>query len=287
MHRYPTTRMAASLRYQRLTRQRQDPTVAAIVALLGEPERVARRIAQASYVQNLAFEADYDWLARASPEAAAARLAHINFPRASELTEALTLRRQPLLLATLHMGHYLPALLRCVQHIPQLQELAVITRPARSAREDAACRHLPAGVRVNILRLQDRPLRSALATLRAGGVLLTMIDVPPSFGRLKTAPTALLGHPAHLPVGPATIAVSAGAIVLPLATWPEGRRDTLDCAALVDARPRRGESRHSATARVHAALAAQVSTWIRGRPGAWMLWGHVGAYYGSSADPAG
>ena len=284
MQRHVTARIAASLRYRGLTRRHADPAAAAISVVLGEPDSAARHIARASYVQNQAFEADYDWLATAAPAAAARRLAAIEFARADELAGALTGRRQPLVIAALHMGHYVPALLRCVAEVPQLRAIAVIKRAVHSNREDAAYRHRAASVAVHILRLDQRPLLPALAVLRAGGALLTMMDVPPTFGRSKTQATMFLGRPAYLPLGPASIAVAAGAIVLPIATWPDGRRDVLDCAAFIDARRRDGESRPAATARVHDALAGQCTAWIRAHPKAWMLWGHIGAFFTPPAD---
>lgn len=279
MQRYLTARTVAGFHYRRVTRLQPDPTAHAIAAVLGEPETAARHIARASYVQNRSFDADYDWLAKASASEAARRLHDIRFERADELRNALLHRRQPLIVAVLHMGHYVTALLRLLTHIPELSDLAVIKRAAHSTREDAAYRHLAPSIRLQILRLDQRPLRPALTLLRRGGALVTMIDVPPTFGTLKTQPTQWFGHPGHLPIGPATIAVTAGALVLPISTWPAGTSDALECAAFIDARLRDGECRAQAITRVHDTLAAQCAAWIRAHPGQWMLWSHIGAFF--------
>lgn len=280
MQRYLRARLTAALHYWRATRHEADPTALAITQLLGEPIATAARIARASYVQNLAFEADYDFLARAAPQQAAARIDAIICPHARDLAGALGARRQPLIIAALHMGHYLPALLHCMARVPKLRDVAILKRQGQSQREHLAYQHVAKGIRLHILRLDQRPARAALNMLRSGGAMLTMIDVPPSFGALPTRTAPFLGHhPARVPVGPATLAVAAGALVLPVASWPQGRLDVLDCAALIDARTARNESRAAAVTRVHNALAAQTARWIQAHPDAWMLWGHVAAFY--------
>jgi hypothetical protein len=261
----------------------------AIALLTGEPLTRAALFLRASDAGNRAFQADFDALAAGDRRVCERRIATVDLAQAAELDLALAGLGRPLVLACVHAGPYLGGLLRLLPLLPGARRLTLIRRPAACAREMALCSHLRAlGVDAQVLRLAERPLVPALQALRDGRAVLTMIDVPPSFwlaevqargARQALMATSLLGHTAWLPEGPAALAVAAGAVVLPVHCSGSPRASRLHLGPLVDAARGEGESRATATARVHHALARQLDTWLRDAPEDWLLWRHLPAFF--------
>ena len=261
----------------------------AVALLTGEPLSRAALFLQASDDGNRAFQADFDALAGGDHRMLARRLATVDLPQAGELELALADLDRPLVLACVHAGPYLGALLRLLPMLPAARRISLIRRPAGCPREAALLAHLRSlGVDAAVLRLAERPLLPALQALREGRALLTMIDVPPSFwpaeaqargARQALMATSLLGHAAWLPEGPAALAVAAGAVVLPVHCSGSPRASCVRIGPLIDAARDHGEPRAAAVARVHHALARQIDGWLRDAPADWLLWRHLPAFF--------
>lgn len=253
---------------------------------LGEPVAEARRIARKSFIRNATFLADFRWLANATPGAVRRRVDAIEQPDTDDLRRVLGGAETPLLIVSLHMGHYLSGLLRLLQALPGVRRVTLVKRARATATETAAHRHFPAGVHVDVLRLDATPGRQARRALTAGSALLLMQDVPPTFGITATRTAPLFGLPLQLPEGPARLAVAAGARVLPIINWCDSGGEHNACAPIIDARRGIGETPPAATARVHAVLGRYMERSIRAHPENWMLWPHLPAFAASPTETA-
>ena len=248
-------------------RAQQVASVASIVAgVLGEPLSVARRIAASSLDGNTQLYSEARWLARQSTAVRRRHVSQVAFDDAADLARVLAAGRRPLVVVSLHTRGYLTALLRLCQLLPADREIALIKREPPSARDRmfSGLGNRPAPL---LLRSYARP------GLRAGGVLLVMLDVPPTFDAGATCPVQLLGLAAQLPVGPVELALRSGALILPLHAAADGIR----CDALLDAAVDR-RLRTRRRAELQAQLAQATGRAIRAAPERWLLWAHLPAF---------
>ncbi len=257
------------------------PELAAAVSLItGEPIARAQALLQYSMQQTNAFQRDYDWLTAHTWAQTQRHIERCALPQSAELHTALQGIDRPVILACSHAGNYLTGLLRLLTELPDVQALTMIKRPAASEREQRLHAHVARlGIDVQVLRIAERPLLRALEALRQQRHVALMVDVPPSFGVTGLAPVQLFDHPAHMPEGPAALAVAGRALLLPITVHRAGVSHAVRLGALIDAAPHGQEDRRSATQRVHRALASQLVHWLRAWPESWMLWPHLPSYF--------
>ena len=252
----------------------------AVSLITGEPLVSARALLRCSARQNRCFQADYDWLAQQSWARAQRHLDRCALPQAADLHTALNGIGRPVVLACSHAGNYLTGLLRLLQALPDMHALTMVKRPAASDREQRLLAHVTRmGIDVQVLRTAERPLLRALDALRRQRHVALMVDVPPSFGVSGLAPAQLFNHPAHLPQGPAALAVAGRALLLPVTVRRTASGNEVQLGALIDAAPDGLEDRREATRRVHRALARQLNHWLNAWPESWMLWPHLPSYF--------
>ena len=257
------------------------PELAAAVSLItGEPIARAHALLQHSAQQTDAFQRDYNWLTAHTWAQTQRHIARCALPQAAELHTALQGVDRPVILACTHAGNYLTGLLRLLRELPEVRALTMIKRPAASEREQRLHAHVAQlGIDVQVLRVAERPLLRALDALRQRRHVALMVDVPPSFGVTGLAPVPLFDHPAHMPEGPAALAVAGRALLLPITVYAAAGGGAVQLGALIDAAPHAQEDRRSATRRVHSALANQLVNWLRAWPESWMLWPHLPSYF--------
>ena len=257
------------------------PELAAAVSVItGEPVARAHALLQHSAQQTDAFQRDYDWLTAHTWAQTRRHIERCALPQAAELHTALQGIDRPVILACTHAGNYLTGLLRLLCELPDVRALTMIKRPAASEREHRLHDHVAQlGIDVQVLRIAERPLLRALEALRQRRHVALMVDVPPSFGVTGLAPVPLFDHPAHMPEGPAALAVAGRALLLPISVHGPAAAAAVRLGALIDAAPRAQEDRRSATQRVHRALAGQLVDWLRAWPESWMLWPHLPSYF--------
>lgn len=255
---------------------------------LGVDRAIGRRVLRASLAANVRFQRDYDRLARrmADPhrgpsarrpaEAAPA----LDWPAAAVWSRALEADGRPLLLATLHLGCYLSALLALADHLRWLGRITVIRRQRDGPREHDAQLHFERlGLEVAVVRTRDHPARAALRALRRGEHALLLFDVPPSFDTGRTVAVPFFGRPAHMASGPAQLAAHAGALLWPFAMpMIDGRLRMRTREPLVP------DSRASCRAATHA-LARFAEDCILETPEQWLLWAQLPALWGVSPAP--
>ncbi len=257
------------------------PELAAAVSLItGEPIARAKALLQYSVQQTNAFQRDYDWLTAHTWAQTQRHIERCALPQAAELRTALQGIDRPVILACSHAGNYLTGLLRLLTALPDVQALTMIKRPAASEREQRLHAHVTRlGIDVHVLRIVERPLLRALEALRQQRHVALMVDVPPGSGVTGLAPVQLFDHPAHMPGGPAALAVAGRALLLPVTVHRVAAGDAVQLGTLIDAAPQGQEDRRGATQRVHRALASQLVHWLRTWPESWMLWPQLPSYF--------
>ncbi|HSG87696.1 MAG TPA: hypothetical protein VLA56_00680 [Pseudomonadales bacterium] len=240
---------------------------------LGADRATGRRMLDASARANRRFQADHARLARS----ARAAPPPLHWPGATAWTRALQADGRPLILATLHLGSYLSALLALAGPLAWLERVTVFRHERDHPLEPAALAHFArAGLHLELARTREPPARQALRALRSGGHLLLMHDVPPRFDVGRTLEVPFFGRGAHFATGPATLAWRTGALLWPLALPRIDGRLTLRSMTpiTVDAPSR--------IAPATAALAAFAQRCIGEAPEQWLLWPHLDAFWAPS-----
>lgn len=273
---------------------------AALAALvsqaLGVDRAAGRRVLRASRRSSVRFQRDHDHLS-SHPQATAPVL---DWPGAAVWSRALRADGRPLLLATLHLGCYLSALLALADRLRWLRRVTVIRRRRDDARERASLRHFErAGLEIVVLRTREHPARAALRALRRGEHVLLLYDVPPAFDVGRTATVPFLGRPAHMATGPAQLAAHAGALLWPFAMpmidgclrmrtrEPLAPSVHTPDARTPDARTPKARTPEARAAATRAAcrtatlaLARFAEDCIVEAPEQWLLWTHLPALWG-------
>lgn len=112
-------------------------------------------------------------------------------------------------------------------------------------------------------------LRKALVRLRAGGAVATGVDWP--FGAGDEAPIEFFGRPSRLPTGWARLALSANALILPLACrWSPERGYFAITAPLIELErtgDRAADVQHNARR-----VLAVMEKWIAETPDQWLMY---------------
>lgn len=245
---------------------------------LGVDQTGARRVLRASRAANRRFQHDYDRLAR-TPAAVPPAL---DWAGATVWSRALKADGRPLILATLHLGCYLSALLALADHLRWLGRITVIRRRRDDPREhDAQLNFLRIGLELVVVRTRDHPARAALRALRRGEHVLLLYDVPPGFdvGRTEAAP--FLGLPAHMASGPAQLAAHADALLWPFAI------PMIDGTLRMRTREPLAPGTKAACQAATRALARFAEDCILEAPEQWLLWTHLPALWGLNVPAVG
>jgi KDO2-lipid IV(A) lauroyltransferase len=156
-------------------------------------------------------------------------------------------------------------------------DFAVIAKRVRNARFQALVARIRSDFGVTMIYQDEPPIR-AVRHLKRGGVLATLPDQ--DLPRLDGVHVPFFGRPALTPTGPATLAMAAGAPLLPVRLRRiDGHLWRYDgTVAPPVALPDRGTSlsrdaRRDAIVKATAAVAAQFEAWIREDPEQW-AWMH-------------
>ena len=234
---------------------------------LGEPPRVAHRIAKSANKAARKRRCLYEKLAVMSREQVLAQVAEVEVSNTDRLIPATRSDRSAVVLM-MHMGPFYLAMFKLVTLLPN-RNVMIIKAEGENPIEKAAYGHMSGNFpSFDLLRHADPATgRRAVKGLRSGAYLSTFADLPPGFG--PTLSGELFGKPALLSCGPVRLAALATVPVIP-------------CCSILDpatAKPRllvghpievaRDDS--SITRATHD-LWRQLESWISEHPDQWQLW---------------
>ena len=179
-----------------------------------------------------------------------------------------------LVLATIHMGDYLAALLAIATAL-RPRPLIIVRRRPVSERDAAVFRKLvDLGIDAEVVVSSRRT--TALRLMRRvarGGVAVMFYDLPSGFG--PTAPVDFLGQRLHWVEGPVRVAAATGALLLPFSAFehPERQREWVEFAPAVSFEgPNTPASQRTAVLRWMAAFAESA---VRAHPDQWLHWSQL------------
>ncbi len=144
----------------------------------------------------------------------------------------------------------------------------ILVNPLREPRLDALLSRIRSSFGVRLVRSTE-PVGACLCALRSGGVLMMAADQE---RRGRRIPGRFLGQPAWLAAGPATLAVLAGAPLIPMGIrlGQDGRHSVLSAPPVV--RPA-GLTREAAVAALTQGFTDVLERWILEDPSQW-AWFH-------------
>jgi hypothetical protein len=121
------------------------------------------------------------------------------------------------------------------------------------------------------------------ATLREKpSTLILFSDLPHHFG--KSIEVEFLGRRAWFVRGPAVLAITARAPILPVVNFMAGNSNTIEIKDLIDSTPRPGESFSDCVHRLTQALCSILESYLRSYPEQWRYLNHMALFF---QDPEG
>ena len=174
-----------------------------------------------------------------------------------------------------HVCNYLLTLVRLNQEVPVWVYLRWSKDPRKQALKHAWCRAAGLPVILEPESATDPASRAAacVEVLRKGSALVMTPDIAQKAEKGVAVP--LLGRAAFLPTGPASIAMLAGAPLVPVFGRLAGGKHVIYAhePIAVESLPRAEGGRKAAIQGAMTAWAARFESFLRDCPEAWFLWG--------------
>ena len=246
-----------------IDRQQIDAFAALLCTTLGEPQHTMRAEALDWFFYRALGHACWSSRARIQQP--------LNFPGKVAVEQYLLQETCGILITSIHMGNYLQVLASLAGAL-RAKTVYLLRRKAASAEEQRAFwQFSQAGIRFEILRHDERPVRKAIAALRHGQVVVAMHDLSARWG--ATQPISFCGRELHWVKGPAQMALAGNAVTLPIYSH-------FDTAGILQARARQAEPAASLATTDRPAhvrlqiqrLAAFAEAEIRSHPAQWHHW---------------
>ena len=179
------------------------------------------------------------------------------------------------IVAPAHVCNYLLTLARLNQEVPIRVYLRWSEDERKIEMKRAWCEATGLSVILEPASAADPTSRAAacVEALREGGVLVMTPDIAQKHG--KGAPVRLLGREVYLPTGPASIAMLAGAPLVPVFGRLNGDRHVITASApiVVESLSRAEGGRAESIRRAMQEWTDRFEQFLRTCPQAWFLWG--------------
>jgi len=240
----------------------------------------SKYIARTSFKTFCMFFSEYQIFARRSPEVISSLAENVKLQGEDNLQLAIS-SGQPAIVVSIHMGEFYSGFLKLCFLSPKTRPVTIIKMPQQSKKEDAAYRNFRStGLNINVLRLENKPGIEAFKKLREGHILFMLCDLSSSHFK-KTAQVKFLGDSARFAIGPAELALTTEAIILPVVVFrDEDGANILRIEQPIDTRlyKKEGNLTEAAT-RVTQAMVNFFDGWIRKHPGQWHFWPYLGSIW--------
>lgn len=191
----------------------------------------------------------------------------------TETLAALEGTQRPILVATIHMGHFQLGLLNLVKRIKPTNRLAIFKLNPPDRNETVLLEAMQSlGYTVDVYRTREDGGREAFLALKRHQVVIIAIDLEVNVR--SRSKVNYLNHVCLMQNGPATIAAMTKAIILPVVATKDanGRRILLVEQPIDTAVKSQDEALPQRVDRVTQALATLQEKWIRARPSDLHLW---------------
>ena len=240
----------------------------------------SKQIACASFKTYCMFFYEYQMFASRSPEAISSLARNVKLLGEDNLHQAMS-SGQPTIVVSIHMGEFYSGFLKLCYLAPKTRPVTIIKMPQQSKKEDAAYKNFRStGLDINVLRLEDKPGIEVFKKLREGHILFVMCDISSSLLK-KTAQVIFLNKSARFTIGPAELALTTGAIILPVVVFRDkDGANVLRVEPPIDTRLYKKEgSLTEAATRVTQVMTNLFEGWIRKHPGQWHFWPYLGSIW--------
>ena len=237
--------------------------------------QAARRVLRKSIESELAFQVDYAWIARATPDELLAKLAKLRIEHLSRL-EAVVDSGRPIILLSIHMGSFYFGFLKLALAVNAKREVSVMKTAMASEQENALHRHAEHKFgAITTLRFDDDVGKNAYLALRRGGVVAMMSDVEVRVSSRESV--TLFDQECFMQSGVARLALTTNAIIVPVInfTSPSGERILRIEEPLCSRRAVGETSAQDVVARLMQNIATLMEQWIRIDPEQFHRWGDL------------
>ena len=265
--------MSLIKRFDRKLRTRDDEIVGAVAQLMGgllhEPASRSIPLARQWLLTAEQSRSDWQWLSRADAEEIRPRVTEIRVPDERILRSYLRRQSRGVVLATLHMGDYLNAILRLLGLLGRKNVLFLRRRSETELEMSVfeTVRHY--GYTFDVARQGDQAAGQVYRALRRGAVAVLPFDLSNRWGR--TLELTVLDQAMHWVVGPVALAMRSKSLLVPFFAHSVSGETTCVVDALEDFSVGRSHGSQTAVAQRLADLA---SVAIRSTPTQWHHW-HV------------
>jgi hypothetical protein len=179
-------------------------------------------------------------------------------------------------LLTIHMGDFMGAF-KCLAS-QNVEERHVVSLQRDTGAGVMGEHELGLGLRQQVWQHGTDSALDITVKLRRGScTLATFFDLREAFG--ETTQVRFFGRLARLVKGPALLAVTGKAPIIPFVTFEVDGIDCIELQAPVDSRPHTGETLEQTVDRITATLAVMAEKWIRRFPSQWKYLPFLGGYF--------
>lgn len=267
------------LRHRALRRMKSSmpQTIEKIQSALDVERAVAHDIYRKGISSEIQFGLDYAWIANAKTNSVLQEVDRVNIQNIERLN-ALVETRRPILILSIHMGSFYLGFLKLAMSVPGSREINVIKVASQSQREDALHSLIEHKFgKINVFRFDDDVGKNAYHALRKGGVVAMMADV-----EVRVASRAciqLFGQTCYMQSGPAVLALTSRAVILPIVNYENTEGQPIICIEepIYPDRIIPGESNGEIITRLTAEVATKIESWIRMAPTQFHRWPDMAA----------
>ncbi|MEQ1629630.1 MAG: lysophospholipid acyltransferase family protein [Gallionella sp.] len=245
-----------------------------MASCLGVSLEAARGIYKQGSLDNAKFWLDNKWLALAPLSSVVKLVDKIEIENRHYFDEALSLDR-PILIISMHMGSYYLGFLKLAATVDKKREISVIKLNEATAQEAKIHSLFEKRYgRLKPIRISEGPADEAFLALRRGGVLAVLTDMEARVS--DRSEVEFMGHSCCLQNGPAKLALTTGAVVVPIVNYTDKNgRHKLRIEPLFIARREANEDNKNAVKRITASIASAIDGWVRLAPAQVHYWSEI------------
>lgn len=197
-----------------------------------------------------------------------------------DIAERIAATGQSVVLAPLHMGIFPAGVGYMIwRYFRGRRVLVLRARDDHEINNDAMGRLTSVAGELRVLNTRNQSqFMEAIRYARGGGVIVSLIDLPRSYG--VPAEVNLFGMPASIALGIDAMARMLKAIVLPMTVLSELSRDRILLGQPFEVI----ETSPAARAELARDLARQIEGFVRQAPAQWHMWTRIQEFYPGSSD---